>query len=56
MNISIEGVVLPDKALSNLQINDAVKQLNIPNFKGCYCRDELTKVIHKGAVSENAGY
>jgi hypothetical protein len=36
--------VLPNKALSNLEIDDAAKRLGIANYRGCYCRDELAKV------------
>jgi hypothetical protein len=47
MDISVEDIVLPYKALSNLQLNAAVKQLNISNFRGCYCRDELPSKINE---------
>jgi hypothetical protein len=39
--ISVEGIVLPNRRLSNLDIEHAVKQLNIPDFIGCLCRNEL---------------
>jgi hypothetical protein len=32
---------IPDKALSNIDINKYVKILKINNFRGCYMRDEL---------------
>jgi len=41
--ISVEGVVLPNEPLSNFQLIDAAKQLNIKNFRGVYLRDELPK-------------
>src|ERR1043165_5854463 len=40
-NIDIEGVVLPNVPLTNIQLVDAVKKLNIPNFRGVYLRDTL---------------
>ena len=40
-NIDIEGVVLPNVPLTNIQLVDAVKKLNILNFKGVFSRDEL---------------
>ena len=41
--ISVEGIVLPNKPLSNLEIIDAAKKLKIRNFRGVFCRDELPK-------------
>jgi hypothetical protein len=43
MMIDVEGIVLPNKALSNIEIDNTVKQLNIPKFRGCFCRDMLPK-------------
>jgi hypothetical protein len=40
-NIDVEGVVLPNKPLTNFELVDAVKKLNIPNFRGVYLRDTL---------------
>src|SRR5205809_3879917 len=40
-NIDVEGVVLPNVPLTNIQLVDAVKKLNILNFKGVFSRDEL---------------
>ena len=42
-DISVEGVVLPNSPLSNIQLLDAAKKLNIPNFRGVFLRDELPK-------------
>ena len=42
-NIDVEGVVLPNRPLTNFELLDAAKKLNIPNFKGVYVRDELPK-------------
>jgi hypothetical protein len=46
-DIDVEGVILPNVALSNIQLEDAVKALNIPNFRGWYCIDTLPKTCHK---------
>ena len=40
-NIDVEGVVLPNIPLSNIELEDAVMRLNIPNFRGCYCINML---------------
>ena len=42
-NIDVEGVVLPNKPLTNFELLDAAKKLNIPNFRGVFLRDELPK-------------
>jgi len=42
-NINVEGVVLPNKPLTNFELIDAVKKLNIPNFRGVFMRDTLPK-------------
>ena len=39
--ISVEGLVMPNKALTNLEILDAVKKLEIPRFRGVFVRDNL---------------
>jgi hypothetical protein len=41
--INVEGVVLPNVPLSNIELLDAVKKLKIPNFRGVFLRDELPK-------------
>ena len=41
--ISVEGINLPDVPLSNIQLNDAAKKLNISNFRGVFLRDKLPK-------------
>ena len=46
-NINVEGVILPNTPLSNVEIDDAVKRLNIPNFRGCYCINMLPKIQHR---------
>ena len=42
-NIDVEGVVLPNKPLTNFELIEAAKKLNIPNFRGVFLRDELPK-------------
>ena len=41
--INVEGVVLPNVPLTNLQLIDAAKKLKIRNFRGVFVRDELPK-------------
>jgi len=41
--IDVEGVTLPNVPLSNIQLIDAAKRLNIAGFKGVFIRDELPK-------------
>ena len=41
--IDVEGVVLPNVSLSNIQLIDAAKRLNIAGFRGEFVRDELPK-------------
>ena len=33
-NIDVEGVILPNKALTNFELIEAAKKLNINNFRG----------------------
>ena len=42
-NINVEGVVLANHPLTNFELLDAAKKLNIPNFRGVFVRDELPK-------------
>jgi len=39
--ISVEGLVMPNKPLTNLEILGAVKKLKIPLFRGVFVRDNL---------------
>ena len=39
--ISVDGIVLPNRPLSNLEITDSVKKLRIPSFRGVFVRDAL---------------
>lgn len=41
--INVEGVVLPNRPLSNIQLLEAAKKLKIPNFRGVFLRDVLPK-------------
>ena len=38
-NISVESVTLPNKPLSNFEINDAAKRLSLNGFRGVFLRD-----------------
>jgi hypothetical protein len=42
-NIDVCGIVLPNKPLTNLELLDAAKKLNILNFRGFFMRDDLPK-------------
>ena len=35
--------MLPNKPLSNIELSDAARELNIPNFRGVFLRDTLPK-------------
>ena len=39
--IEVEGIYLPNKPLTNFELMDAVKILEIPNFRGVFMRDQL---------------
>ena len=43
MNISVEGIILPNIPLSNHQLIDAAKKVKLKSFRGVLCRDELPK-------------
>jgi hypothetical protein len=47
--ISVEGIILPNQPLTNIQIINTVNQLEIPHFRGVFCRNELP---HKANVNE----
>ena len=42
-SISVEGVNLPNKALTNFELLDAVKKLKIKNLRGIFMRNELPR-------------
>ena len=41
--IDVEGVTLPNNSLTNFELIEAAKKLNIHNFRGVFLRDELPK-------------
>ena len=45
--ISVEGIILPNKPLTNVEITDSVKKLCIPSFRGVFIRDALPKKPNK---------
>jgi len=47
MEISVEGVVLPDKPLTNVELQNVATELGIPNFRGVFQRDALPKRSRK---------
>ena len=42
-DINVEGVTLPNIALSNIQLTEAAKKLKLSNFRGVFLRDKLPK-------------
>ena len=42
-NISVYNVVLPNKPLSNVELLDAAKKIEIPGFHGVFVRDNLPR-------------
>ena len=45
--ISIKNVILPNKPLNNFELEDAVKNLKIPCFRGVFLLDTLPKKLSK---------
>ena len=45
--ISIKNVILPNKPLNNFELEDAVKKLKIPCFRGVFLLDTLPKKLSK---------
>ena len=45
--ISVDGIVLPNRPLSNLEITDSVKKLCIPSFRAVFVRDALPLKLNK---------
>ena len=39
--VHVSGINIPIKSLSNFELDDFAKQLNIKNYCGTYCRNEL---------------
>jgi len=42
-NIKVDKVILPNKALSNVELLDAAKKIKIPGFRGVFVRDNLPR-------------
>jgi len=40
-DIDVEGLILPNKPLSNFDLNEAAKKRKINHFRGTFVRDEL---------------
>ena len=49
--ISIKNVILPNKPLSNFELEEAVKRLKIPSFKQVFLLDTLPKKQNKKKCS-----
>ena len=45
--ISIKNIMLPNKSLSNFELEDAAKKLKIPSFRGVFLVDTLPKKPNK---------
>ena len=45
--ISVEGIDLPYKALTNFELEDAIQQLGIPYWRGIFMRKTLPQSYHK---------
>ena len=45
--ISIKNVILPNKPFSNFELEDTVKKLQIPSFRGVFLLDTLPKKPNK---------
>ena len=45
--ILIKNVILPNKPLNNFELEDAVKKLKIPSFRGVFLLDTLPKKPNK---------
>ena len=41
--ISVEGVNLPNKPLTNFQLIDTIKRLKIPHFRVVFMRNDLPR-------------
>ena len=45
--ISVKNVILPNKLLSNLELEDAARKLKIPYFRGVFLLDTLPRKSNK---------
>ena len=41
--VSIDGIILPNKPLTNIEITDAIKRLTVTGFRGVFVRDNLPR-------------
>ena len=48
--ISIKNIILPNKPLSNFDLEDAVKKLKTPFFRGVFLLDTLPRKPNKKDV------
>ena len=56
INMNVFGVDIPNKALTNIELEYYAKELKIPHFRGVFMRDTLpkkTKKIECGIVNLN---
>ena len=55
--MDVYGIYIPDRALSNFKLINYAKQLDIPNFRGVFMRDDLPKhgpeTVENGIVNFN---
>ena len=49
--VSIKNVILPNKPLSNFELENAVKKLKIPYFRGVFLLDTLPRKPNKKECS-----
>ena len=47
ISISVYGIVLPNRPLTNVELIDSVKKLRIPRFRGVFVRDALPQKPNK---------
>ena len=45
--LNVEGLIIENKALTNHELINYIKQLGIKNFRGVFMRDNLPKKIFK---------
>ena len=46
-SISVDGIILPNRPLTNVELIDSVKKLRIPRFRGVFVRDALPQKPNK---------
>jgi len=45
--ISVEGIILPNRPLANVELINSAKKLHIPLFRGVFVRDDLPRKPNK---------